>query len=132
MDHHTCDPTSNEDPVSGVTGGPVARDVAGPARDGADRDVDSDVRADGHDLGSMRRALETQPAIEQAKGMLMAYYGIDADRAFAVLSRWSSMRHVKVRDLCRDIVEAAALPDASRFGTLERFLEQARGDTRGD
>ncbi len=56
--------------------------------------------------------------------MLMGYYGIDAERAFGLLARWSSERHVKIRDLCRGLVEAAAVPDRQPFGALRRALRQ--------
>lgn len=58
----------------------------------------------------LRARLETLPPIEQAKGILMARYEIDADAAFALLRRWSSHTNVKLRDISRLIVDATALP----------------------
>ena len=40
------------------------------------------------------------PQVERATGMVMYYYGIDADRASVVLDRWSSVRGMGVHDLC--------------------------------
>lgn len=46
---------------------------------------------------------ENRATIEQAKGMLMLAYGIDADAAFALL-RWQSQEHnVKVRLLAQQL-----------------------------
>lgn len=77
------------------------------------------------------------PVIEQAKGVLMAYYGCDADQAFAVLCRWSSVHQVKIRDLATLLVEhtvsdrpgRAAATDAAEqwapFGAVQAFLDHA-------
>jgi PAS domain S-box-containing protein len=64
-------------------------------------------------------------AIEQAKGMMMVIYGIDADRAFEVL-RWRSQQtNTKLRRLAEqisaDFVAAAAsrpLPDRAEYDRL--------------
>lgn len=42
---------------------------------------------------------ESRADIEQAKGVLMLAYGLDADQAFAMLQWWSRTRNIKVRDL---------------------------------
>jgi PAS domain S-box-containing protein len=55
----------------------------------------------------MREAMASRATIEQAKGMLMARYGYDADGAFAELVRLSSSSNTKLR------VVAAALVDHS-------------------
>ena len=49
--------------------------------------------------------LESMPAIEQAKGILMARHGCSADEAFDMLRKESQRTHVKVRDLAARIVE---------------------------
>lgn len=50
-------------------------------------------------------------SIEQAKGMLMFVYGIDADEAFAVLREQSQQHNVKLRliaqQVSKDLVELA-------------------------
>ena len=60
------------------------------------------------ELDGLERRLVTQPVIEQAKGILMCHFGLDPDMAFAVLRRWSSHTNLKVRDISRMIVTAAA------------------------
>ena len=87
--------------------------------------VPSEDRLAGLDADSLHRLAATQPVIEQAKGMLMAYYGIDADAAFALLNRWSSERHVKVRDLSRRVVEHGSTTHPQPFGALRSLLEEA-------
>lgn len=126
MDHCRSSDPGLDDPL------PVAD--ATPAHPAASRpadDVDHHHGTDDHlaslDAEAVHRLAVTQPAIEQAKGMLMAYYGIDADAAFALLNRWSSERHVKVRDLSRLVVDRASTPDPEPFGALRRVLEQGEG-----
>ena len=46
--------------------------------------------------------------IEQAKGVLMQLLSIDADQAFAVLSRYSQTHNVKLRVLAERLTSAAA------------------------
>ena len=88
----------------------------------------------------LRGLVASMPAIEQAKGMLMAYYGCDAERAFAILRRWSSVHHVKVRDLADLLVEhapvdpptRAAVPGSDKqwrpFDPVRTFLTQTNLD----
>lgn len=57
---------------------------------------------------------ETRATIEQAKGMLMLAYGINAEHAFDVL-RWRSQEaNVKVRDLAARLVEDLRTVDFPR------------------
>ena len=70
----------------------------------------------------LRELLRSLPVIEQAKGMLMGYYGVDADTAFRLLRRWSSVRNIKVRTLSAAIVEAAGQPDPKPYGALQCYL----------
>jgi PAS domain S-box-containing protein len=53
------------------------------------------------------RALESRGVIEQAKGVLMAWQGCDADRAFDILRRVSQRENRKLRVVAEDIVERA-------------------------
>jgi ANTAR domain len=43
--------------------------------------------------------------IEQAKGMLMCAYGIDADNAFEVLTWWSQATNIKLRLLAVKLID---------------------------
>jgi GAF domain-containing protein len=57
---------------------------------------------------NLERALTSRAVIDQAKGVLMARLGVDADEAFARLVTLSSRLNVKVRDLARLVVEGDA------------------------
>lgn len=54
----------------------------------------------------LRTALDSRAVIEQAKGMVSAWRGCDVDEAFAVLSRWSQDRNVKLREVAAFVVGA--------------------------
>lgn len=58
----------------------------------------------------LRQALETRTVIGQAQGVLMERFEIDADRAFATLRRYSQQHNIKLKVLCRQLVETRALP----------------------
>jgi PAS domain S-box-containing protein len=57
---------------------------------------------------AVSRVSEARAEIEQAKGLLMAAYGISADRAFDILVWRSQETNVKVRELARRFVAAMA------------------------
>jgi hypothetical protein len=69
-----------------------------------------DARQSMHDSAYIRLAarLESQPVIEQAKGILMAQTGCGPDEAFDLLRAASQQANIKVRDLAADIVKGAA------------------------
>ena len=67
-----------------------------PERDEVDR-----LRAE---LAQRREQLASQPAIEQAKGMLMHNFGLTADEAFALLRRLSQDTNVKVHTVAEQLV----------------------------
>jgi AmiR/NasT family two-component response regulator len=52
--------------------------------------------------------LDSQPVIEQAKGILIAQVGCTPDEAFTMLRTASQRTNVRIRDLARDIVERTA------------------------
>ena len=56
---------------------------------------------------NLRQALSSRSVIDQAKGILMARHGYDADEAFAALSELSQQENVKVRDLAVLLTEQA-------------------------
>jgi hypothetical protein len=58
----------------------------------------------------LREALETRTVIGQAQGLLMERFEIDPDRAFATLRRYSQQHNIKLKALCRQLVETRALP----------------------
>jgi transcriptional regulator with GAF, ATPase, and Fis domain len=53
---------------------------------------------------SIQRALQSRAPIEQAKGMLMALHGVDADRAFDMLRQESQDKNVKLIEVAADFV----------------------------
>jgi AmiR/NasT family two-component response regulator len=68
------------------------------------------ANADAHDrlaehAQNMRLAMESRAVIEQAKGVLMAQQGIDAEQAFEVLRGASQRYNRKLRDIARGIVD---------------------------
>ncbi|MFI6986316.1 ANTAR domain-containing protein [Embleya sp. NPDC050154] len=48
-------------------------------------------------------ALASRADVDQAKGLPMARYGVDANRAFAILSRTSQERSIKLRTSAREL-----------------------------
>lgn len=93
-----------------------------------DRIVITQVRGYMADLSEWTRKRETEAVlasaaaratIEQAKGVLMATYAIDADAAFAFLRRWSQDHNVRVADVAEAIVEAGKLGSQTVFRVLE-------------
>ena len=58
----------------------------------------------------LRTALVTRGVIDQAKGIIMAARGIDADAAFALLARQSQQQNRKLRDLAEEFVRTATQP----------------------
>jgi hypothetical protein len=70
--------------------------------------------ANGHDqrvTDALRAITERRAVIEQAKGMLMLVYGVDADGAFDVLRKQSQDHNVKLNlvaeQVMKDLVELA-------------------------
>ena len=59
------------------------------------------------EVQDLRAALRTRPAIDQAKGILMAQHGCTPDEAFDMLSEASQRSNQKLRDLAAGIVDSA-------------------------
>ena len=55
----------------------------------------------------LRAALDSQPFIDQAKGMLIAKHGCSSDEAFQLLAAASQRENRKVRDVAKAMVERA-------------------------
>jgi GAF domain-containing protein len=53
----------------------------------------------------LREAISSRAVIEQAKGVLMAQEGADADQAFAILRESSQRRNVKLRLIAQEVVD---------------------------
>jgi two-component system, response regulator / RNA-binding antiterminator len=56
------------------------------------------------EVENLRAALRNRPAIDQAKGILMAQHGCSPDDAFDMLSDASQRANRKVRDLAEGVV----------------------------
>jgi hypothetical protein len=88
-------------------------DVTGSKRGQTARDIDEAVR----------RSAESRGTIEQAKGMLMATLGLDADQAFVLLKRNSQNANVKLRDLAQTLIDT--FHDLRRVGLgAEKAIEK--------
>jgi transcriptional regulator with GAF, ATPase, and Fis domain len=61
-----------------------------------------------------KAALATRDVIGQAKGMIMGRFGVDASRAFAMLTAISQQTNTPVRDLAGQIVDSLRKPDNHR------------------
>ncbi|MCB0934960.1 MAG: GAF and ANTAR domain-containing protein [Mycobacterium sp.] len=75
---------------------------------------------------SIQRALEYRAPIEQAKGMLMAIHGIDADEAFNLLRQQSQASNVRLRIIAADLVEQLSKPN-TQAGTMDRNGQRSDG-----
>lgn len=74
---------------------------------------------------SIRASAERRAAIEQAKGVLMVAFGVDAEEAFDHLRRASNQVNVPVRDLAAWLVHWFSRPGLTRFPTtteIDGFL----------
>jgi AmiR/NasT family two-component response regulator len=76
------------------------------------------------ELEGLRRRLLTLPTIEQAKGVLIGFYAIDADAAFALLVRWSQHTNTKLHLLASDLVAAADNSSGHPHAQLRSFINQ--------
>jgi len=63
-------------------------------------------------LAQLQQKLASLPTIEQAKGVLMARFSLEADAAFALLVRWSQSNNVKLRTVSARLTAAASDPGA--------------------
>ncbi|QNN52106.1 anti-sigma factor antagonist [Nocardioides mesophilus] len=99
MTHPPPDATST--PVTDVTS--AAREV-GEVHSTTD-EAGSEVDALRQQVAALQVALATRPLIDQARGMLMQRYVIDADAALQVLVRLSVTANVKVRVIAEGIVK---------------------------
>jgi GAF domain-containing protein len=59
----------------------------------------------------LRQAIGARHLIGLAQGILMERYGLDADRAFAVLRRYSRHTNTKLRSVAERVIATGRLPD---------------------
>lgn len=67
----------------------------------------------------LHRAMDGRKVIGIAMGRLMERHGIDADRAFEVLRRYSQAHNIKLRVVAHAVAEGGQLPGGSSSGNLE-------------
>ncbi|MFC9681588.1 ANTAR domain-containing protein [Streptomyces sp. NPDC056948] len=67
-------------------------------------DADQDLRAE---VAQLRRAMQTRPTIDLARGILMASFGLSPEAAWSVLVRTSQNTNTKLRRLAEELVGAA-------------------------
>ena len=83
----------------------------------------SAARAAGTD--AIRRSAQHRAVIEQAKGVLMLAYDLNADAAFGLLSRHSQNTNRKLYTVASTVmasISADRMPTTSLRGTLDRIL----------
>jgi hypothetical protein len=71
----------------------------------------------------LQQALDSRIVIEQAKGVLMERYGLDADAAFAILRRAARANRIRLRDLAQRVVSEPHTPaeiGRHRDGAVQR------------
>ncbi len=78
------------------------------------------------EIDDLRHAAEARATIEQAKGVLMFVYQVDAERAFAILRRWSMQHQVKVRALAEALIDIVVEVDP--VGQLDSAAHDAVRD----
>jgi GAF domain-containing protein len=58
------------------------------------------------DAENLRAAMQSRAVIEQAKGMIMIRDRCTADEAFAILTRISQQKNIKIRDIAQTLVDS--------------------------
>lgn len=92
-----------------------------------DECVPSDPVALQAQIQDLQRALLSLPLIEQAKGVVMQQFRVDAETAFAVLDRVSQDTNIKIREIAALVCEASCGQLRPRPGTnpvLAHVLDQ--------
>lgn len=79
------------------------------------------------ELADLYRKLESLPAIEQAKGILMGRYGVDAETAFRILTRWSQTGNATIRFVAESLTAAVHSEPATELPPheiIDQILER--------
>ena len=71
------------------------------------------------EVSGLRRAMRSRGLIEQAKGRLAERWGVDAERAFAMLSQQSQETNVRVVDVAAEIMGSPVPADADATSVVE-------------
>jgi GAF domain-containing protein len=59
---------------------------------------------------TLAEAVDARKLIGQAMGILMERHGVDDDRAFAILRRYSQDHNIKLRDVAQQLIDTRKLP----------------------
>jgi GAF domain-containing protein len=70
------------------------------------------------------QAIDARKVVGQAQGMLMERFDLDADRAFAVMRRYSQDNNVKLREVAQRLINTRRLPDTPHEPPHERPQER--------
>jgi hypothetical protein len=84
--------------------------------------------------GAVEDFVEHRAVIEQAKGVLVQLYSVDPDTAWAILRAFSADSNRKVRDIARQLVEAAGdnlTPTRGRSPSPHVMLQRLYADAPG-
>lgn len=63
---------------------------------------------------SLSLAIDARKIVGQAQGILMERYDLDADKAFAVLRRYSQQNNLKLSEVARRLIATRRLPDSPK------------------
>ncbi|MEV5596103.1 ANTAR domain-containing protein [Streptomyces sp. NPDC052496] len=99
-------------PAAGDRSAPRAPARSRIPRQGAGQDADEELL---RELAQLRRAMRTRPAIDLARGILMATFSLSPEAAWTVLVTTSQKTNIKLHRLAQDLVgslQGAALPAA--------------------
>ncbi|MGC5561288.1 ANTAR domain-containing protein [Streptomyces sp. FR-108] len=110
--HGTQHSTTEEKSLSGDTAEAVG--VFDPADPAGTADAERSLRVE---VLQLRRAMQTRPVIDLARGVLMASFGLDPDEAWSVLVAVSQNANIKLFHLAESTVAAVTgepLPEALR------------------
>ena len=82
------------------------------------------------EIKELHNALESRPLIEQAKGILMGRYRVDAAGAYEIIRRWSMDSNIKVRDISAALVQISVLGGRTQPEPSARALRVVRQQLR--
>ncbi|MGW1720275.1 ANTAR domain-containing protein [Streptomyces sp. NPDC002156] len=98
---------TGETEEAGVAAGAVAgAEITSPGEAGLDLDLDLRV-----EVVQLRRAMQTRPVIDLARGVLMASFGLSADDAWQVLVSVSQNTNTKLHEVADSLVGAVTGDD---------------------
>ncbi|WP_079027371.1 ANTAR domain-containing protein [Streptomyces rimosus] len=91
---------------------PDGQDAASPISDQAPHSIDQALQ---EEIIHLRRAMQTRPAIDLARGILMATFTLCPEDAWAVMVATSQKTNIKLHRIAQDLVDSVqgtALPEA--------------------